>query len=269
MILEILKYDFFQNGIAAAILASVVCGIMGTLIIEKKLVMMSGGIAHTAYGGVGLGYLLGIEPILGAVVFSVLAALGIGYINRKGGVYTDIIIALFWSLGMALGIFFIGLMPGYPPDMSTYLFGNILTVTRSDLIIMAVLAIVIVSVISIFWQDFKAWLFDSYFSRIMGLKTISMEYGLLILIALTVVVLIRVAGIILVIALLTAPSGTASLLSQKLSTRIWLSIVIGLFGSISGLFISYFLNIASGATIIMFSVLIYGLVYAFKHLKHR
>ena len=130
MIEAILNYQFMRNAALAALFASVVCGIMGIVITEKKLVMMSGGIAHTSYGGVGLGYLLGFEPIIGAFFFAVLAALGIGAMKRRGMTRTDILISLFWSLGMASGILFISMMDGYPPDLSSYLFGSILSVTR-------------------------------------------------------------------------------------------------------------------------------------------
>ncbi|MEG0875673.1 MAG: metal ABC transporter permease [Oscillospiraceae bacterium] len=261
MLNAIFEYQFMQNALIACILASVVCGLIGVIVVEKKLIMMSGGIAHTAYGGVGLGYLCGFEPMLGAVLFSVGAAVGIGTIKRRGGVNTDIIIALLWSAGMALGTAFIGFMEGYPPDMSSYLFGNILSVTHSDLIMMAVLAFVVVLTIIIFYNDWKSFLFDDCFSKIIGLKTAFLEYLLLILIALTVVVLIRVAGIVLVIALLTAPAATAALLSDKLRTRMGLSILFGLCYCFAGLWISYVLGIASGATIIIFSVTVYLIVY--------
>ena len=139
---------------------------------------MSGGIAHTAYGGVGLGYLLGFEPILGAMGFSVAAAFGIGAVKRKGGGGTDVIIAMLWALGMALGIAFIGIAPGYPPDMDSYLFGNILSVTRKDLLTMVIMTAVIIAVIFIFYNDWKLYLFDEEFASIIGLKTTFLEYHL-------------------------------------------------------------------------------------------
>ncbi len=269
MLTEILSYKFMQNAVMACILASVVCGIVGVIVVEKKLIMMSGGIAHTAYGGVGLGYLCGFEPMIGAVLFSVGAAIGVGKIQRRGGVHTDIIIALFWSTGMALGTAFIGFMEGYPPDMSSYLFGNILTVTRNDLLMMAILtAIVCITILALF-NDWKAFLFDEGFASINGIKTAFLEYLLLILIALTVVVLIRVAGIILVIAMLTAPAATATLISDKLSGRMLLAIAIGLFDSFAGLILSYVLGIASGATIIVFSVVVYAIVYFLRALLDK
>ena len=147
MIHALLEYQFMQNAFIASLLASIVCGMIGVIVVEKKLVMMSGGIAHTAYGGVGLGYLLGFEPIIGAFLFSVAAALGIGAIKRKGGVQADIIIGLFWSLGMALGIVFIALMPGYPPDLNSYLFGNILSVTKADLYLMVLLTLPVLFIV--------------------------------------------------------------------------------------------------------------------------
>ncbi|NLC78983.1 MAG: metal ABC transporter permease, partial [Ruminococcaceae bacterium] len=216
MIEAIFKYQFLQNALIACVLASVVCGIIGVIIVEKKLVMMSGGIAHTAYGGVGLGYLIGVEPMLCAVGFSVLAALGIGGVKRRGKANADVIIALFWSVGMALGIAFIGFMKGYPPDMNSYLFGNILTVTKSDLVMMAALVAVVALIIIIFFNQWKTYLFDEELAKIIGMNTAFLEYLLLILIALTVVVLIRVAGIILVLALLTAPAATAGMITHNL-----------------------------------------------------
>lgn len=269
MLSAILTYKFMQNAVLACILASVVCGLIGVIVVEKKLVMMSGGIAHTAYGGVGLGYLCGFEPMIGAVMFSVGSAFAIGGIKRRGGVNTDIVIALLWSTGMALGTAFIGFMRGYPPDISSYLFGNILTVTTRDIYMMAALTLLVLLTVIIFFNDWKAFLFDDSFSSILGQKTVFLEYLLLVLVALTVVVLIRVAGIILVIALLTAPAATASLLSDKLKNRMLIAIVLGLFYCITGLWISYTLGIASGATIIIFSVAVYAVVYLVRDLSDR
>ena len=256
-----------QNAFIASLLASIVCGVIGIIVVEKKLVMMSGGIAHTAYGGVGLGYLLGFEPIIGAFLFSIAAALGIGAIKRKGGVQADIIIGLFWSLGMALGIVFIALMPGYPPDLNSYLFGNILSVTQADLYLMVLLTLPVLFIVLSLFNVWKAYLFDEEFASIIGIKTVFLEYLLLILVAMTVVVLIRVAGIILVLALLTAPAAMASFFSKKLKNRMLLAVLFGAFFCISGLWISYELNIASGACIIIISVACYFLVYAFRAIR--
>ena len=262
MIAAIIQYQFLQNAIMAGILASIVCGIIGVVVVEKKLVMMTGGIAHTSYGGVGLGYLMGFEPILGAFLFSTCAALGIGYIKRKGGTRSDVVIGLFWSLGMALGILFVALMPGYPPDMSSYLFGSILSVIRSDLYLMLGLTLLVVFVVIMLFSYWKAYLFDEEFVAIMGINTAFLEYLLLLLIAMTVVVLIRVVGIILVLALLTAPAAVAGILASSLKSRMIQAIIWGNVFCITGLWVSYEVNIASGASIVILSVIGYLLSYA-------
>lgn len=261
MIKAIFEYQFLQNAFIASILASIVCGIMGVIIIEKKLVMMSGGIAHTSYGGVGLGYLIGCEPIIGAFLFSICAALGIGYIKRKSSTRSDVVIGLFWSLGMALGILFVALMPGYPPDLSSYLFGSILSVTKANLYLMISLTFIVIFVIVLLFNDWKAYLFDEEFASIIGIKTVFLDYLLLVLIAMSVVVLIRVVGIILVIALLTAPAATAGILTSNLKKRMIYSVLLGNVFCIAGLWISYVINIASGAVIVIVSVIFYLLAY--------
>ena len=264
MINAFFEYQFLRNAFYSGILASIVCGIIGVVIVEKKLVMMSGGIAHTSYGGVGLGYLMGFEPIIGAFLFSACAALGIGYIKRKGGARADVAVGLFWSLGMALGILFIAVMPGYPPDLSSYLFGSILSVTRSDLRLMGVFTVIVVFVIVFLYNDWKAYLFDEEFAHIIGIKTVFMEYLLLVLIAMTVVVLIRVVGIILVMALLTAPAASAAMLTSNLKNRMVYSVILGIIFCIAGLCISYEVNIPSGAAIVVLSVLCYIVVYTVR-----
>ncbi|MCQ4937291.1 MULTISPECIES: metal ABC transporter permease [Anaerotignum] len=267
MIAALFQYQFLQNAVIASILASIVCGVIGVIIVEKKLIMMSGGIAHTSYGGVGLGYLLGFEPIFGALFISILAALGIGYIKRKGGTRSDVVIGLFWSLGMALGIMFIAMMPGYPPDLTSYLFGNILSVTRSDLYFMACFTLIIVLVISVLFNYWKAYLFDDEFASIIGIKTGFMEYLLFVLIAISVVVLIRVVGIILVLALFTAPTAIAGLIAKSLKLRMVLSIIIGGLFCFLGLWISYALNVASGAAIVILSSVGYLLAYCASSIR--
>ena len=256
-----MEYQFLQNAFYSGILASIVCGIIGVIIVEKRLVMMSGGIAHTAYGGVGLGYLVGFEPIVGAFLFSIGAAIGIGLIKRKGGGQTDVVIGLFWSLGMALGILFIAFMEGYPPDLTSYLFGSILTVTKADLHLMFCLTLLVVLVVTSLFNYWKAYLFDEEFAAIIGLKKNFMEYLLLVLVAMTIVVLIRVVGIILVLALLTAPAAITAMMTSSLKKRMFYAILFGMFFCLVGLWISYTLNIASGAAIVILAAICYFFSY--------
>jgi zinc transport system permease protein len=266
MINAILKYPFLQHAVFSALLASIACGIIGTIIVEKKLVMMSGGIAHTAFGGVGLGYFLGIEPMIGALVFSITSALSITTIKRKTNTNSDSLLGMFWSMGMALGILFIAFTPGYPPDMTSYLFGDILYVSSIDIKIMLILdLIVVITIISLF-NTIKAFLFDEEFSSTLGINTVFLEYLLFILIALTVVVLIRVVGIILIIALLTTPPAIAKQFTFDLKKLMLFSIILGMFFCLTGLWISYTLGIPSGASIILLAVITYFIVSVGKNI---
>ena len=269
MLEALLEYSFLRNALLAGILASIICGVIGVIITEKKLLIMSGGIAHTAYGGVGLGYLLGFEPILGAGLFSVTAALIIGAVRKRNTAKSDTVISLLWSLGMALGIAFTGLMPGYPPDINSYLFGNILSVTKLDLYIMLPLTLIILFTIIALFNDWKAFLFDSSFAKVCGIKTVFLENLLLILTALSIVSLIRVVGIILVIALLSAPAACAALFTKTLKKRIITAVLLSIVFCTIGLTISYYLGIASGAAIVFISVLTYFLMLLVKKLRTR
>lgn len=267
--MDIFTYTFFQHALVASLLASLVCGMVGVIVVEKKMMMMTGGIAHTSYGGIGLGYLLGFHPMLGAFLMALVASVGMAYIKRRGGTHRDVVIALFWSLGMALGILFIGMMPGYPPDMSSYLFGSILSVTRQDLTLMAGLTLLVSALIFSFFNAWKAYLFDEEFVRISGLKTPVFDYLLLLIIAMSVVVLIRVVGIILILALFTAPSAISQFYQRHLGGRMILSMVLGTVFSILGLILSYLLDVASGALIVCIAAFSYFIVYAVKNRQKK
>lgn len=255
------SYAFIQNAFISAILVSIICGVIGTIITEKKLVSMSGGIAHASFGGIGLGYFIGVEPIATGLIFSALSSIGISNIKRRTNTNSDALIGMFWSVGMALGIVFITLTPGYPPDMTSYLFGDILTVSKDYIKIIGILSLIIVLFTAVIFNYWKAYLFDEEFTKVLGIKTLNLEYILFILVALSIVILIKVVGIILVIALLTIPPSIAKLFTYNLKNMIVMSILLGIIFSIGGLFISYKYNIPSGATIILLSVLGYFLGY--------
>lgn len=264
-----IQNPFMQNALLACVFASIVCGIIGIIITEKKLVMMSGGIAHTAYGGVGLGYYLGFEPIIGAIVFSVISAMSIGVIQKKSKLNADIIIGLLWSLGMALGVLFFTLTSGYKASLESYLFGNVLSVLKEDIYFIGGLSLLVLSVLLIFKEDWKSYLFDEQFAWLKGQNSRFFEYTMLVLISLSIVSLIHVVGIILVIAMLTAPAASASLLSNKFGMRMVFASLIGLFNCILGLYASYYLNLATGASIVVISIMVYVLLFVFRSLYRK
>lgn len=257
---DLLQYNFIQNAFAAAILASIACGIIGVYVVVKKIVFISGGIAHASFGGIGLGYYLGISPMLGVLPFSLVSALIIGTVSKKSKIPEDSAIGIIWSLGMALGVIFVYLTPGYAPDLMSYLFGNILTVPRSDLYLMLALDMVIVGSAYLFYKEFIALCFDEEFTTVQGLPTEKLYLFLLCIIALTIVVLIRVVGIILVIALLTIPASLSRKFTHNLRRMMLISVILGSVISIMGIGLSYALDVPSGATIILVLSVIYGLV---------
>jgi len=252
--IEILQYEFMRNALVAALLASVACGIIGVYVVIKRIVFISGGIAHASFGGIGLGYLLGVDPVLGVVPFSIASALGIGIISKKTNLPEDTTIGMLWVMGMALGVIFIGLSPGYAPDLFGYLFGSILTVPFSDIILMSILDVIIISVVFLLYEEFLALSFDEEFATVVGVPTKYLYFILLCLVALTIVVLIRIVGIILVIALLTVPASISKQLTHNLKKMMVFSIFLSSVFSISGLWISYEINLASGATIVLVSI---------------
>ncbi len=264
MIDLLVNYEFLRNAIIVAVLASIISGIIGTIVVEKRLVSMAGGIAHGTFGGIGLGFFLGIEPIIGGFLFSIISSLVVGKINRTRTQLSDTIVSVIWSLGMALGILFIALTPGYPPDMSSYLFGNILTVSSNFVIMIFVLAVVVILVIYLLFNYFKLYLFDEQYAMIIGINTILIENILYVLIGITVVVLIKSVGIILSIALLTIPPLTAKKFSNSLSKIMFLSVLFSIFYSFIGIYLSYVLSVPSGASIIIVSAAIYIILVLLK-----
>jgi zinc transport system permease protein len=269
MIEAILEYRFLQYAIYASLLASIISGLIGVIIVEKKLVMMSGGIAHTSYGGVGFAYFIGIEPILGAFLVSIISSFGIGYIKRKGKTKSDLAIGLFWSLGMALGILFIGLTPGYPPNIQSFLFGNILSINQIDLRMLILTSSVVALVIIPFVHYWKLYAYDEEFAKIQGMNIKFMDYLFFFLIGMSIVSLIKVIGIIMVIALFTAPTAIAELFVKRYEHRMLVTILISMFTAILGILVSYMLDIPTGPIIIIFFVTFYVVGLLIKNLARK
>ncbi|NCC72087.1 MAG: metal ABC transporter permease [Sphingobacteriia bacterium] len=265
--LQLFNYQFFINASLAAVLSSIACGIVGTYIVSKRIVFISGGITHASFGGIGIGYYFGFNPILGAMIFSVLSALGIEFMTRKTNVREDSVIAMLWSFGMAVGIIFVFLTPGYSANLMSFLFGNILTVTRLNLFLLVVLSVIIIVVFLYMYKTILFVAFDEQYARAARLPVKFVNYMMITLVALTIVLNIRVVGIILVISLLTIPQTIANIFTKKFERIILLAIVIGLIGSFSGLFLSYYFDIPSGASIIFFLVLLFFLAKIGKSLQ--
>lgn len=220
---------------------------------------ISGGLTHASFGGIGLGLYTGISPILSAALFAVLSAFGVEWLSKRKDMREDSAIAVFWTLGMALGIMFTFLSPGFAPDLSAYLFGNILTITWSDIALLGGLALLLILFFALYLHPIIYVAFDREFARSQGIPVQVFEYALMMFIALTIVACLRMVGIVLVISLLTVPQMTANLFSHRFHRIIWLSIGIGYLSCLGGLMISFYLNVPSGASIIFFSIIIYAI----------
>ena len=257
--MEILQYAFFQNALAGSLLASIVCGFIGTYIVTRRLVFISGGITHASFGGIGLGVFSGINPVISAMVFAVLNACGVQWLSQRGDVREDSAIAVFWTFGMSVGIICCFLTPGFMPDLPSFLFGSILTIGKADLWLLAGLSIVVIAIFNLFYRSILSVSFDNCFARSQHLPVTFIEYMMMALIAMTIVSTLRMVGIVLAISLLTIPQMTANLFTYSFKRMIGLSIVIGWADCLSGLAISYALNVPSGASIIFVSIILYAL----------
>ena len=257
-ILELFNYTFFQHALLGSLFASIACGIIGTYIVTRRLVFISGGITHASFGGIGIGLYTGISPILGAAIFSVLSAFGVEWLSKRKDMREDSAIAVFWTFGMAIGIIFSFLAPGFTPDLSAFLFGNILTITLTDIWMLVILSLFLILFFYFFLTPIIYIAFDREYARSQRIPVRLFEYILMMFIALTIVSCLRMIGIVLVISLLTFPQMTANLFTHSFKKIIFMSIGIGFISCSGGLLLSYQLQVPSGASIIFFSILVYA-----------
>lgn len=255
--LEVLQYQFIQNAVYASLLISILCGLVGTYVVSRRIVFIAGGVTHASFGGIGIGYFLGLHPLVGAAVFSTIAANIMHYFTGSGKLREDSAIGILWSFGMALGIIFIFITPGTPPNLMSYLFGNLLTVSSRELLMMLILAIVVVLFFVVFYRLMIAIAFDESYAKSLRLPVHFINYSLMTLIALVIVITIKAAGIILVMSYLTIPQSTSNLFFNDFRKIALGSIVISLLGSVVGLVISYLLNVPTGASVITVFVVLF------------
>jgi ABC-type Mn2+/Zn2+ transport system permease subunit len=248
---EILGYGFMQRALVAAVLIGAVTALVGVYVVLRGLAFIGAGIAHASFGGVALGVWLGVDPIAAAVVFCIAVAWGIGWVGEYAEVREDTAVGVFFAATMAFGILLIGLMHGYNVDLFGYLFGSVLAVTRADLVMSGALAVVVLAVVALFFKELLFITFDPEMARVSGLPVAALNRLLLSLIALTVVLSIKVVGIVLVSALIVMPAASASQLTEDFRTMMALSVGLGVAAAVGGLLLSYHLDTASGATMVL------------------
>jgi len=266
---EILQFEFMRNALLAGFLVSVICGIIGTFVVVNRIAFLAGGIAHAAYGGIGLAFFLGLPYLIGTLGFTLFAAVIMAAVTLKARNRADTFIGVLWATGMALGVLLLDLTPGYNVDLMSYLFGSILTVPKSDLWQMLIVCLIVVFIVLLFYNNLLALSYDEEFAQLRGVPVKGLYFLLIGMIALSIVMIIRVVGLILVIALLTIPPYIAEKYSRSLRMMMLISILLCCMFTMAGLWLSYIFNLTSGATIIMTAAAAFFITFLVQHLKTK
>ncbi|MGM0365223.1 MAG: metal ABC transporter permease [Actinomycetota bacterium] len=254
---EFLSYPFMQRALISGIVIGLVCSLIGVFVILQKMSFFANAIAHSSLAGIALGFFMGLNPMVTAVIFGIVIAVLISYLKNRSALSVDTIIGIFLPSSMALGILIIGLLEGYKPDLLSYLFGNILAVDRFYMYLSVGLGLVVIILLSVFFKKYLFITFDRELAAIQGLNVVAYDYLFIILLATTVIIGTRVVGIILVSALIVIPAASSKNISSNFTQMVLYSVVFGFASSLLGLISSYYLNLASGASIIMVSVAIF------------
>ena len=248
---DLVQYGYLSNALTACVLSGITCGVIGTYVVCRRMVFLAGGITHASFGGLGIAFYLGANPIAGAMIFAVLSALGIEWAGSRGRIREDSAIGIIWSVGMAVGALFMSLRPGYTSgDLSAYLFGSIVTVTDSDVSSLAVLTAVIVIGALVWLRPVMYVAFDRDFARSRGIPTRVISYLMAALVAVTIVLSIRIMGIVLLISLVTMPVVIVNSLSRSYRTIAFAAPLVAVAGNVAGLVVSYNFEVPPGAAII-------------------
>ena len=264
--MEIFEYTFFQNALIGLLLVSIASALIGTYVVARRMMFVTGGVTHASFGGLGLGYFLGISPILTAGVFAVASAVGVEWLSTRQRVREDSAISVVWALGMALGILFVFLTPGYVPELQSFLFGNILTITHSDLLLFAGFLVALLVVTALLYRPIVACAFDSDYARTIGMP-VAMVNGLMtVLVAICIVLTLKLIGIMLLMSLFAMPQMTAEVFTNRLRPMTLLAAAISVVCSMAGLMIAYLTNIPASATVVLTLIATYALARLIKHL---
>lgn len=249
--LEYLDYTFFRYALAGVILIAVSAAMIGTYIITRRLVAICGGITHACFGGLGLGYFLGISPVATAAVFAVGSSVAVEWMSTRLRMREDSVIAVIWSVGMAIGVLFVFMTPGYVPELNSFLFGNILTISLTDIEIFAAFTGLLILFFALFYNKIVACAFDRDFATVMHLPVRFINYTMTVFVALCIVLTIRLVGVMLLMSMLSLPMMTAEVFSRRFLHMMLLSTVISLLCSVAGLWLGTLIDVPCSAIIVI------------------
>ncbi len=264
--LEALQFEFMRNAVMAGLMVGLICGIMGTLVVVNRVVFLSGGIAHAAYGGIGLSFFMGWPFLSGTMGFALASAFVMAAVTLKAKHRADTIIGVIWAIGMAVGIVLLDLTPGYRVDLMSYLFGSILTVPASDLLVMLSLILVVSGVVGYFYKDLIAMAYDEEFARARGVPVRGLYFLLIGTLALCIVMIIQVVGLILVIAMLTIAPFMVEKYTKSMAAMMLWSGLLNICFTLGGLWLAFRFNLTSGATIILVAGTVFALDFLYQTL---
>lgn len=265
--MEILSYSFFQNALLGVLFVSIAAGIIGTYVVSRRMVFITGGITHACFGGLGLGFFLGINPIAMAAVFAIAAATGVEWMSTRQNVRQDSAIGVIWALGMALGTLFIFLSPGYVPELTSFLFGNVLTITSTDIILFAAYLVVLLAFFAVFYPQILLCAFDPDFTATRRLRVSAINLAMTIMIAICIVLTIRLIGIMLLMSLLTMPQMIAEMFTNRFHHMMIISSLVSIACSVLGIFCSYWIAVPASATIVLTLVAAYAVARIIRIIK--
>ena len=265
--MEILSYSFFQNALLGVLFVSIAAGIIGTYVVSRRMVFITGGITHACFGGLGLGFFLGINPIAMAAVFAIAAATGVEWMSTRQNVRQDSAIGVIWALGMALGTLFIFLSPGYVPELTSFLFGNVLTSTSTDIILFAAYLVVLLAFFAVFYPQILLCAFDPDFAATRRLRVSAINLAMTIMIAICIVLTIRLIGIMLLLSLLTMPQMIAEMFTNRFHHMMIISSLVSIACSVLGIFCSYWIAVPASATIVLTLVAAYAVARIIRIIK--
>ena len=265
--MEILSYSFFQNALLGVLFVSIAAGIIGTYVVSRRMVFITGGITHACFGGLGLGFFLGINPIAMAAVFAIAAATGVEWMSTRQNVRQDSAIGVIWALGMALGTLFIFLSPGYVPELTSFLFGNVLTITSTDIILFAAYLVVLLAFFAVFYPQILLCAFDPDFAATRRLRVSAINLAMTIMIAICIVLTIRLIGIMLLLSLLTMPQMIAEMFTNRFHHMMIISSLVSIACSVLGIFCSYWIAVPASATKVLTLVAAYAVARIIRIIK--
>ncbi|MDE5786628.1 MAG: metal ABC transporter permease [Duncaniella sp.] len=267
--MELLQYDFFRNALAGIMLIAVSSAVIGTYVVARRLVAISGGITHACFGGLGLGYFLGISPVITAIIFAVGSALGVEWMARTRNVREDSAIAAVWGAGMALGVLFVFLTPGYVPELNSFLFGNILTVTGTDIMIYSVYTVILLGLLSLAFRPIVAVAFDRDFATVRGLPVMLISTVMTVMTAVCIVLTIRMVGIMLLMSMLSLPQIMAEIYCRRFITIMSLSAVISVVCCVAGLLLATVIDVPCSALIVLVMIAVLIVLKTAEAVKER